>query len=187
MHDMVGAQQIFDSVLADRSIAPGACLYQAIFESMVANHRVADTEPLLSDMASRRVEMTAYIANTLIHGWANEKNITKSEAIYASLGHEKREPSTYEAMTRAYLAVEDRISAERVVTEMLTRRYPHAVSSKVVELVSGGSHQEEQPALMASATEILSQEYPAAASTNSFELSGGSHQEEHSVPMASAI
>lgn len=150
MHDMEGAQQVFDSVLADRSIAPQPCLYQALFESMVANHRVAETEPLLSDMASRRVDMTPYIANTLIHGWANEKNIAKSEAIYSSVGREKREPSTYEAMTRAYLAVEDRMAAKGVVMEMLSRGYPAAVSSKILELVGGGS-QQEQPMLLASA------------------------------------
>lgn len=151
MHDMVGAQQVFNSVMADKSVPPQACLYQAVFESMVANHRVTDSEPLLVDMASRRVQMTPYIANTLIHGWANEKNIKKSEAIYASVGHEKREPSTYEAMTRAYLAVEDRASAKGVVVEMFSRGYPAAVSSKILELVGGGSHHEaQQPMLLTS-------------------------------------
>lgn len=150
-HDMAGAKQVFDSVLADKSISTQACLYQALFESMVANHRVADSESLLVDMALRHVQMTPYIANTLIHGWANEKNIAKSEAIYASVGHEKREPSTYESMTRAYLAVEDRNAAKGVVSEMLSRGYPAAVSSKILELVGGGSNQEaQQPVLQAS-------------------------------------
>jgi Tfp pilus assembly protein FimV len=139
MHDMEGARAVFDSVMADNSIRPQACLYQALFESMVANHRVADTEPILRDMAARKVEMTPYIANTLIHGWANDKNIEKSRSIFASVGHDKREPSTYEAMTRAYLAVEDRASAKNVVQEMLSRGYPSAVSNKVLELLGGGN------------------------------------------------
>lgn len=139
LHDMDGARSIFDSVMADRSIRPQACLYQALFESMVANHRVAETEPILDNMSARRVEMTPYIANTLIHGWANEKNIEKSKAIFTSVGREKREPSTYEAMTRAYLAVEDRASAMNVVQEMLSRGYPGAVSNKILELVGGGN------------------------------------------------
>ncbi|KAH8593464.1 hypothetical protein B0O99DRAFT_213563 [Bisporella sp. PMI_857] len=138
MHDMEGARAVFDSVMCDSSIRPQACLYQALFESMVANHLVADTEPLLLDMATRRVEMTPYIANTLIHGWANESKIEKSKAIFASVGREKREPSTYEAMTRAYLAVEDRQSATAVVQEMLSRGYPGAVSNKILELLGGG-------------------------------------------------
>jgi pentatricopeptide repeat protein len=139
MHDMQGAQAVFDSVMADSSIRPQACLYQALFESMVANHKVADSEPVLLNMAARRVEMTPYIANTLIHGWANEKNIEKAKEIFASVGREKREPSTYEAMTRAYLAAEDKPSALVVVQEMLSRGYPSAVSNKILELLGGGN------------------------------------------------
>jgi hypothetical protein len=41
-------------------------------------------------------------------------------------------------MTRAYLAVEDRASAMRVVQEMLQRGYPNAVSSKILEIVGFG-------------------------------------------------
>jgi pentatricopeptide repeat protein len=139
MHDMDGARVVFDSVMADSSIRPQACLYQALFESMVANHHVVETELILRDMAARRVEMTPYIANTLIHGWANELNIEKAKEIFASVGREKREPSTYEAMTRAYLAVEDRASANTIVHEMLSRGYPSAVSNKILELLGGGS------------------------------------------------
>ncbi len=138
LHDMDGAKAVFDSVMADSSIRPQACLYQALFESMVANHRVAETEPILREMSRRGVDMTPYIANTLIHGWANELNIDKAKSIFASVGREKREPSTYEAMTRAYLAVEDRLSAKVVVQEMLGRGYPGAVSNKILELLGGG-------------------------------------------------
>ncbi|KAG9246042.1 hypothetical protein BJ878DRAFT_315753 [Calycina marina] len=139
MHDVEGARTVFDSVMADSSIRPQACLYQALFESMVANHRVSDTEPVLQNMASRRVDMTPYIANTLIHGWANELNIAKAESIFSLVGREKREPSTYEAMTRAYLAVENRAGATVVAQEMLSRGYPGAVSNKILELLGGGN------------------------------------------------
>jgi pentatricopeptide repeat protein len=138
LHDMDGARKVFDTVLSETNIRPQACLYQALFEAMVANHRVMDTEALLKDMSARRVEMTPYIANTLIHGWATERNIAKSKAVYDDIGSAKREPSTYEAMTRAFLAVEDREGAMNVVQEMRSRGYPAAVSSKVTELVSGG-------------------------------------------------
>lgn len=139
LHDMEGARRIFDSVTRDPSIPSHPCIFQALFESMVANHHVADTETILSMMRTRRVEMTPYIANTLIHGWANEKNIDKARAVYSQVSREKREPSTYEAMTRAYLAVEQRERAKSVVTEMLTRGYPSAVVNKVLELLGGGN------------------------------------------------
>ncbi|CAK7265092.1 hypothetical protein SEPCBS119000_001327 [Sporothrix epigloea] len=139
MHDMEGARRIFDSVMKDKSILANACLFQALFEAMVANHQVADTESILATMRERRIELTPYIANTLIHGWASEKNIDKAIEIYSSVGRERREPSTYEAMTRAYLAVEERDRAQGVVSEMLQRGYPSAVVNKVLELLGGGN------------------------------------------------
>lgn len=138
LHDMNGARRTFDEVLAKGDVRPQACLYQALFESMVANHTVADTEPLLQSMAANGVAMTPYIANTLIHGWATEKNIGKSKAIYESVGMQKREPSTYEAMTRAYLTAENREGAVSVVNEMKGRGYPAAVSNKVQDLLGAG-------------------------------------------------
>jgi pentatricopeptide repeat protein len=142
LHDMEGAKKIFDSVMSDPSIPSNACVFQALFEAMVANHHVADTEPILAQMKQRRVALTPYIANTLIHGWASEKDISKAKAVYDSVGREKREPSTYEAMTRAFLAVEARDGAQGVVGEMLSRGYPSAVVNKVLELLGGGNSDE---------------------------------------------
>jgi pentatricopeptide repeat protein len=138
LHDMAGARRVFDAVIKDPTIQANACLFQALFESMVANHQVRDTESVLEMMRSKRIEMTPYIANTLIHGWASEKDVAKAKKIYASVGRERREPSTYEAMTRAFLAVGDRDSAKAVVGEMLSRGYPNAVVNKVLELLGGG-------------------------------------------------
>lgn len=138
LHDMEGARKVFDSVVENPNVRLQPCLYQALFEAMVANHQVTATADLLKDMASRNVEMTAYIANTLIHGWAAEGNIANAKSIYDGIGIQKREPSTYEAMTRAFLASEDRQSASGVVQEMLSRGYPTAVASKILDLVGGG-------------------------------------------------
>ncbi len=138
LHDMAGARRTFDEVLVGGEIRPQACLYQALFESMVANHCVSQTEEVLDSMSANRVEMTPYIANTLIHGWAMENKIDKSKAVYDSVGMENREPSTYESMTRAFLTAEDRDGALATVHEMLSRGYPSAVSSKILELVGHG-------------------------------------------------
>jgi pentatricopeptide repeat protein len=135
LHDMEGARHVFDSVMKDSRMPPEPCLFQALFEAMVANRQVAASEPVLEEMRARHVELTPYIANTLIHGWAAENNIAKAEEIYAGLGRERREPSTYEAMTRAFLAVRERQKAKAVVTEMLSRGYPNAVVNRVLELL----------------------------------------------------
>jgi pentatricopeptide repeat protein len=142
LHDMEGARRVFDTVMKDRTVPAHPCLYQALFEAMVANHQVSATEPVLADMRARRIELTPYVANTLIHGWAAEDRIVKAKEIYTALGLSKREPSTYEAMTRAFLSVQEREGAKVVVSEMLTRGYPSAVVNKVLELL-GGPHTAE--------------------------------------------
>jgi len=136
-HDLAAARVAFDAAIA--SVRPAACLYQALLESMVANHAVSDTPTLLATMTKAHgVAMTAYIANTLIHGWAHTGEIAKAREIYEALGREKREPSTYEAMVRAYLAADEKKLAMAVVGEALRRGYPAAVASKICELVGGG-------------------------------------------------
>jgi pentatricopeptide repeat protein len=139
MHDMAAARTTFDSVLSDGTIRPTDTLYQNLFEAMVANHQVADTSKVLEDMTARKVTLTPYIANTLIHGWAAEGNLDKAKSIYNSLGMSKREPSTYEAMTRAFLSAEDHQNASKVVQEMLRKGYPSAVAEKVLLLVGGSA------------------------------------------------
>jgi len=136
MHDMAGARAIFDQVLSDPSVQAHPCLYQALLESMVANHvPMHETRSLLSSMRGHRVQLTPYIANTLIHGWAAEGKLDEARKVFAEIGFDKREPSTYEAMTKAYLSVEARDDAQGVVREMLSRGYPAAVSGKVLELL----------------------------------------------------
>ncbi|GAB7350666.1 hypothetical protein MBLNU459_g1231t1 [Dothideomycetes sp. NU459] len=138
LHDMAGARALFDSVISDHRIRLQPCIYQAIFESLVANRHVADAEALLADMTVRRVEMTPYIANALIHGWTQEKDIVRAKHAFDRVRLADREPSTYEAMVRAYLAVEDREGANVVVGEALSRGYPAAVAGKIAELIGGG-------------------------------------------------
>jgi pentatricopeptide repeat protein len=135
LHDIAGARALFDSVIAENRIRPQPCLYQALFESLNANHRVPESEPLLQDMTARGVEFTPYIANALIHGWTLEKNVVKAKEAFDRVPMGRREPSTYEAMVRAYLAAEDRGAAKGVVREALGRGYPAAVAGKIAELV----------------------------------------------------
>lgn len=134
-HDMASARNTFNSIVSSGAIKPTDNLYQNLLEAMIANHQVGETGEILEDMASRGVRMTPYIANTLIHGWAGAGDVAKAKAIFDDLGADKREPSTYEAMTRAFLSAEDHESAGGVVQEMLRKGYPAAVSDKVLALL----------------------------------------------------
>ncbi|KAK3051910.1 hypothetical protein LTR09_006864 [Extremus antarcticus] len=135
LHDLPAARALFDSVIADGKVRPQPCLYQALFESLNANHMVAQSEALLQDMTARGVDFTPYIANALIHGWTLEKNVEKAKVAFDHVSISRREPSTYEAMVRAYLAAEQRDAAKVVVREALNRGYPSAVAGKIAELV----------------------------------------------------
>ena len=136
-HDTAGARALFNSVVADSRVRLQPCLYQALFESLVANHQVGDADALLVDMTARRVEMTPYIANALIHGWTQEKNLSRAKQAFESVRLAHREPSTYEAMVRAHLAVGDQAGAKNTLKEALSRGYPTAVAAKISELVGG--------------------------------------------------
>ncbi|KAJ8603661.1 hypothetical protein MRB53_042096 [Persea americana] len=95
MHDMEGARQIFNDLVASDALRLQPCVYQAMFESFNANHMARESESLLADMAAKRVEYTAYIANALIHGWTMEKDIVKARAAFDRVKMDKREPTSY--------------------------------------------------------------------------------------------
>lgn len=146
LHNIDAAREVFQSVVSNPKVRLQPCLYQALLEAMVANGRVQETDAIVQDMAARKVDMTAYIANTLINGWAAVGNVSKAKGIYDSIGIGKREPSTYEAMTRAYLGPENREGASGIVQEMLSRGYPAAVANKILDLVDAATATATAPA-----------------------------------------
>jgi pentatricopeptide repeat protein len=153
LRNMEGAKKLFETVLANHRVRLQPCLFQALFEAMVANHQVQDTEPILALMKSRGIEITPYIANGLIHGWSLVKDIKKAEGIYKKVKPEAREPSLYEAMTRAYVANSEQEKAMDVVREATSRGYPTAVQNKIIDLVAhdtGVAHPSEQQQQQAS-------------------------------------
>lgn len=124
------------------SVAPDETLYQALIEAYVANHNVAECGEIFQQMEKDNVKLTVYMANHLIHGWAVAGNLEEARRVFDSLGDERiklygREPSTYEQMTRAYLAMGDREGALALVEEMKTKRYPPAVVARVTDILKG--------------------------------------------------
>jgi len=135
-NDLEGARKQFKQVLAAKSIRLQSCIYQAMFETLVAHHRVNECEDILTDMLHRKVQYTPYIANALIHGWTIEKDLVRAQEAFNMVHKSMREPSTYEAMVKAHLAVTDFIGAQAVVDEASKRGYPAAVLSKITHLMS---------------------------------------------------
>jgi pentatricopeptide repeat protein len=124
-------------------VPPDETLYQALIEAYVANHQVADCSSLFQHMKENNVKLTVYMANHLIHGWTIAGNLDEAKKVFDSLAAEKnglygREPSSYEQMTRTYLAMGDRESALALVDEMKTKGYPAAVVARVTDILEGG-------------------------------------------------
>jgi len=125
-------------------VKPDEIIYQALIEAYVANHRVGDCSTIFKHMEENNIKLTVYMANHLIHGWTIAGNLQEARRIFDSLATEKtglygREPSSYEQMTRTYLAMGDRNGALALVEEMKTRGYPAAVVARVTDILEGGN------------------------------------------------
>jgi hypothetical protein len=84
-----------------------------------------------------------------LHGWATEGNIGKAKRIYDSLDRPmRREPSTYEAMAPAFLAVGDRRGARNVLDEMRGRGYPVMVVQRVADLLNTVASVAHEPSIL---------------------------------------
>jgi len=149
LNDLDGAIQSFKdyqhSVKGKRALDFDiANVYQAVIESLVANNKIEDIKQYTTEMTMQGISMTPYIANSLIQGFANNGQIDKCEEIYNNLNNEtgnSREPSTYEAMARAYVANNHHDSAVQVINEMASRGYPPPVMTRIVDaLRNGGTH-----------------------------------------------
>lgn len=88
-------------------------------------------------MAASRTKMTAYVANALIKGYHAAGDIGKAKRVFAQLSWRDREPSTYETMARACLALDDdKKTAREIVREAEQRGYPPAVVAKILDVVA---------------------------------------------------
>ncbi|KAK9323167.1 hypothetical protein V1517DRAFT_321263 [Lipomyces orientalis] len=127
-----GAQDLFDDVVNNLHVKPDETMFQALIESYIANDAVAQTDAIIKSMRERyNIGITAYMANTLIRGWATT-DISKSRELFDHVYHRaKAEPSTFEAMIRAYIAMNQMDGANEVMALMASQGYPEAVVSRV--------------------------------------------------------
>lgn len=137
-------------------LTPDDVAYQALLETFVANHRMDEARTYIDRMVREGVALTPYIANLFIRGYAQAGDLESAsrvfyndmldvdEAAYARRSNRNaktkpiREPSTYEAMVRAYLAFGLRAQAEEVVRRMQTKGFPFAVLARVRGILEGG-------------------------------------------------
>lgn len=130
------ALDFYQSMLFRRRAYPDRVVFQAVLESLVTNGAIHKTGSVLAEMVKYNVELDAYMANTLIRGWASE-NLAKSVALFQHiLSAGKAEPSSFESIIRAFMFNGDVKSAKEVLNTMKSVGYPEPVISKVDTLIS---------------------------------------------------
>ncbi|KAG5518896.1 hypothetical protein PMAC_002427 [Pneumocystis sp. 'macacae'] len=143
--DLKSARQYFNNITqrSFKPVVPDEILYQSLIEAYIVNHRIENTRKILHQMKENGIPLTTDIANLLIRGWACERQIDNAREIFDLLDTQEnsilRTPETYEAMVRAYLSVDDIISAKNILEKMKTYSYPQAAVSHVESLLNSSS------------------------------------------------
>lgn len=144
LNDTKKAQALFDH-WTNAEFRPDAILYQALIETHVRSGQFAAVERCLEQMDLHRVPMTAYIANLAIEAYAAQNRIEDARKCFDSLAPDgsgkhnhglAREPSTYEAMIKAYNSVNMPEKNAEILELITVQGYPSAVVEKMQELVS---------------------------------------------------
>ncbi|KAK9472872.1 uncharacterized protein V1510DRAFT_416276 [Dipodascopsis tothii] len=135
LHDLPAARAFLDRAIAQKLTQPDEAVFQAMIESYIANQDVAGTDEIVRMMKQRfKVMVTPYMANTLIRGWST-LDIGKARAFFDDvLVRGQSEPSTFEAMIRAYIAVDERALALDVFHMMEVQGYPEPVVARARDL-----------------------------------------------------
>ncbi|KAK9458665.1 uncharacterized protein V1516DRAFT_682287 [Lipomyces oligophaga] len=133
LHELDKAQEFFDQV-ASTGVCPGEVMYQALIASYCANGRVEETDRIIADMQEiHGIKISCYMANTLIQGWMN-LDINRSRAFFDEIYSSKKiEPSTFEAMIRAYIETEHFIEAAEIEQLLHRQRYPAPVVAGILK------------------------------------------------------
>lgn len=141
--DVQSAEAIFNE-MRKAKVQPDGIVYQALLDAYIGNNKMESAETLYKNMLAEGSPSSAYIENLFIKGYGELGALDKAEEAWNRTSNAKnsnvsvvREPSTYEAMVKAYLANNERDKAFHVVEEMRSsRNFPPKVQQSIVALLS---------------------------------------------------
>ncbi|KAL9560045.1 hypothetical protein MBANPS3_000110 [Mucor bainieri] len=99
-------------------------------------------QDIYSDMLKQGTKSSAYIENLFIAGYGAQGQLHKAEEVFSRMGDSgslAREPSTYEAMAKAYVENGEKSKAVQVVQQMRSRDFPPKVVDGVTQLIHASS------------------------------------------------
>ncbi|KAI8988623.1 hypothetical protein BDF20DRAFT_814908 [Mycotypha africana] len=123
-------------------------VYQSMIDTLVTNDQLTRAEALYQEMKVTIGKSTSpYIENVFIRGYGQKGLLDKARALFDSMIDDKiqqndeerrtiREPSTYEAMVRAYVDNQKIEEAQEIYQMMIQREFPEKVTASVGELLA---------------------------------------------------
>ncbi|RCH98515.1 hypothetical protein CU098_007515, partial [Rhizopus stolonifer] len=144
-HDVQSAERVFQE-METKHVTKDEVVYQAMLDTLVSNDQLERAEQLYTEMqGSIQKSSSPYIENVFIRGYGQKGLLEKAKAMFDAMTDDKingeddcsviREPSTYEAMVRAYVVNDKMAEAKHILELMLEREFPEKVTSLVAELI----------------------------------------------------
>ncbi|KAI7866753.1 hypothetical protein BDF14DRAFT_1809533 [Spinellus fusiger] len=139
--DLQSAERVFDG-MKKAKIHTDETVYQAILDTLISHGELARAETIYKSMTKKST--SPYIENLFIRGYGAHCQIHKAEAVFKAMSDDKlgvnknivvREPSTFEAMVRAYLNSGMIAEARHVLDLMVQRDFPEKVVAAVTDLM----------------------------------------------------
>jgi pentatricopeptide repeat protein len=144
--DVQSAERVFIEMKRSK-IHPDEAVYQAMIDTLISNDALEKAEVIYYEEMQKDTQLqksgSPYIENLFIRGYGEKGRLDKAEEIFAAMSDDKkqhhicviREPSTFEAMIRAYLENNKVDKAKAILDKMVKRDFPPKVVGVVADLV----------------------------------------------------
>jgi pentatricopeptide repeat protein len=144
--DVQSADRVFQDMEA-KKVTKDEVVYQAMVDTLVSNDQLDRAEQLYQEMLPMKTSGCPYIENVIIRGYGEKGLVTKAKAMFDKMVDEEeqgivvtiREPSTFEAMVRAYVENKQLKEAKEIFELMVQREFPEKVTALVAELISSSA------------------------------------------------
>jgi pentatricopeptide repeat protein len=142
--DVKSAQRVFKD-MTDRKVSMDEVVYQAMIDTYISNDQLSSAETLYTKMQTViQKSSSPYIENLFIRGYGQKGLLDEAKAMFNAMTDDKvneetstvREPSTYEAMVRAYIENNRIAEAKEIFELMVQREFPEKVTALVAELLN---------------------------------------------------
>ncbi|OBZ91187.1 Pentatricopeptide repeat-containing protein 5, mitochondrial [Choanephora cucurbitarum] len=124
-------------------VAADETVYQALLNTHIENNDMKSAEDLYQTMLKKGAKSSSYIENLFITGYGRQGRLDKAQETFDKMSDYdqlSREPSTYEALVKAYIENGQKENALKVIEQMQAREFPPKVVDSVVQIIQTEKH-----------------------------------------------